>query len=86
MSRPSHCSEKLYQVMLSCWKEIPTRRPDFGELCVKVCYYNLSRAPLGLLKYSSAEKDLTTGSIIMSPILLIYSLSNCYSYYRIVID
>eukprot|EP00795_Rhopilema_esculentum_P007614 gene7614-13426_t len=36
MSRPSHCSENLYQVMLSCWNQIPTRRPDFNELCVKL--------------------------------------------------
>lgn len=33
MSKPAHCSEELYNLMMSCWDMNPEARPNFSELC-----------------------------------------------------
>ncbi|XP_061173640.1 uncharacterized protein LOC133182811 [Saccostrea echinata] len=33
MERPDNCSEEIYQIMRSCWREDPNSRPSFTELC-----------------------------------------------------
>ena len=33
MSKPAHCSEELYNLMMSCWDINPEARPNFSELC-----------------------------------------------------
>lgn len=32
LQKPDNCSDKLYQVMLSCWEENPLKRPSFFDL------------------------------------------------------
>jgi len=32
MPRPDHCTEELYVLMRSCWKENPSRRPTFAAI------------------------------------------------------
>ncbi|XP_013399176.1 tyrosine kinase receptor Cad96Ca-like [Lingula anatina] len=32
MTRPRHCSQDMYTIMLSCWEEAPEARPSFKEL------------------------------------------------------
>eukprot|EP00794_Sanderia_malayensis_P004676 gene4676-5286_t len=32
MQKPPHCSDALYEIMLSCWEEEPAKRPDFVDL------------------------------------------------------
>ncbi|XP_077994551.1 uncharacterized protein LOC144448251 isoform X2 [Glandiceps talaboti] len=33
LSRPNHCSEALYEIMLDCWRSSPEMRPTFSKLC-----------------------------------------------------
>lgn len=32
--KPRHCHPSLYEVMESCWKELPSDRPTFEELSI----------------------------------------------------
>ena len=32
LKRPEHCTQPLYDVMLSCWENIPQHRPLFSEI------------------------------------------------------
>ena len=36
MPKPSHCSDTLYNLMKSCWEELPGERPDFEVISYKV--------------------------------------------------
>uniref|UniRef100_A0A1A9WI57 Protein kinase domain-containing protein n=1 Tax=Glossina brevipalpis TaxID=37001 RepID=A0A1A9WI57_9MUSC len=32
MEKPNNCSQEIYDLMHSCWHEIPSQRPTFGEI------------------------------------------------------
>jgi fyn-related kinase len=36
MSQPPNCPDRLYQIMLNCWKKIPEERPTFESLKYKL--------------------------------------------------
>ncbi|KAJ6642246.1 Tyrosine-protein kinase receptor torso [Pseudolycoriella hygida] len=36
MEKPSNCDDNLYQLMLSCWKTLPSDRPTFTEIKLKL--------------------------------------------------
>lgn len=35
MEKPEGCSDEFYEIMLLCWKENPSARPEFQELVEK---------------------------------------------------
>jgi hypothetical protein len=39
MQQPSNCPDKLYQIMLNCWKQQPEDRPTFETLKYKLDSY-----------------------------------------------
>lgn len=30
--QPDECPDDLYEVMMKCWEDIPSKRPSFGEI------------------------------------------------------
>ncbi|XP_013387863.1 tyrosine-protein kinase receptor TYRO3 [Lingula anatina] len=36
MPQPPHCSQDMYNIMLSCWEDIPSSRPSFKEITVSL--------------------------------------------------
>ncbi len=42
MNKPAHCSDALYALMLSCWQESPSNRPDFVDLKNRVSFHVFS--------------------------------------------
>lgn len=36
MEQPVNCSDKMYDLMLNCWKELPSQRPTFCEIITEL--------------------------------------------------
>jgi serine/threonine protein kinase len=36
LDKPAYCSDEMYEIMFSCWKEDPNERPTFIEICQRL--------------------------------------------------
>ncbi|XP_023218317.1 tyrosine-protein kinase receptor Tie-1-like [Centruroides sculpturatus] len=77
MEKPKSCSNELYRIMRSCWRESPHQRPSFKDLVQKfdrmlqdtASYVDFTQEPSAVFSYSSRssyrdeEKEETYGEI-----------------------
>ncbi|GMR49302.1 hypothetical protein PMAYCL1PPCAC_19497 [Pristionchus mayeri] len=47
MEKPENCSDKLFEMISSCWSDLPSDRPPFGEM----------RVHLGILLEDACQDD-----------------------------